>query len=177
MENTEELIVAFRNDRDIPKFVARSLVNEKTIPELIDFTMHEKYPFPQYSSWILIHVTEKHLEKIQPYHHQLIDTFLMLKDPSAQRNIANCLIKMPFTSYREGELLDRLFDFLLDPNSKVALKVYAMYLIVDFIRIYPELEGELLAILEKNQELESPAYRSGMRIVIKRLAAQKRKMK
>lgn len=177
MKNTEELILAFRNDRDIPKFVTRSLEHERTIPELIEFTKHETYPFPQYSSWILIHLTEKHVEKVEPFHRRIIDTFLILKDPSAQRNIANCLLKLPFINYREGEVLDRLFDFLLDPNSKVALKVYAMYLLVDFIQIYPELEGELLAILEKNQELESPAYRSAMRTVIKRLAIQKRSKK
>lgn len=170
LENTESLILAFRNDRDVSKFVTLSLVDEKTIPELIAFTTHETYPFPQYSSWLLIHIAEKHPARILPYHTQLIDQFLILKDPSAQRNITNCLTKLPSTTYREGELLDLLFNQLTDSTSKVAVKVYGMYLIVDFIQKFPELKSEFIAILEINLVHESPAYHAAVRKVMKRLA-------
>lgn len=170
MKNTESLILAFRNDRDVSKFVKLSLVNEKTIPELIAFTTYETYPFPQYSSWLLIHIAEKYPARILPYHAQLIDQYLILIDPSAQRNLANCLTKLPSTTYREGELLDLLFNQLIDSTSKVAVKVYAMYLIVDFIQKFPELKSELIAILEKNLVHESPAYHAAVRKVMKRLA-------
>lgn len=170
LENTESLILAFRNERDVTKFVTLSLLEEKTIPELIAFTTHKTYPYPQYSSWLLIHIAEKHPERFLPYHQQLIDQFLILKDPSAQRNLANCLTKLHSTTYREGELLDALFNQLIDSNSKVAVKVYAMYLIVDFIKKFPELKSEFVAIIEKNLVHESPAYHAAARKVMKQLA-------
>jgi len=152
-----ELIEAFQKNRDYKHF-AQTAVDLEMIPRLLELCLTEGYPYPQYSSWLLAHIAENHKNNLATYFPQIIDVFLAAKDHSVQRNIANVLLKFPVTDYREGELLDQLFRFLQDSESKVALKAYCMYLIVPFLKNYPELKGELKAIIEEGMQKESPAY-------------------
>lgn len=143
---------------------------DHTIADLLVLCGEIKYPFPQYSSWLLSHIADNHKDKLLPYYSQIIDAFLDCPDPSAQRNLGNVLIKFQRTTHREGELLDKLFYFLTDPETKVAMKVYAMYLITDFLKDYPELKGEFQSIIEAGMQYESAAYQSAARKTLKILS-------
>jgi hypothetical protein len=55
-------------------------------------------------------------------------------------------------------MIDCLFQFLQDSNPKVALKAYAMYLLVPLVKPYPELRRELKLLLNSRIDLESRAY-------------------
>lgn len=139
------------------------------IEDLLRFCLTLKYPYPQYSSWLLSHVAENHLELVLQFHSKIIDTFLGCQDPSAQRNLCNVLIKLPKIDYREGELLDTYFSFLTNSESKVALKVYSMYQIVPFLKDYPELKTELKSIIEAGMQKETPAFAAAGRKVLKQI--------
>lgn len=170
MEETRELITAFRNNRDYKHFARRAAETNGTIDNLIQLCYTVDYPFPQYSSWLLAHVADNHFDVLKAYHHQLIDAFLDCTEPSTQRNLGNVLQRFPKTGHREGELLDKLFFFLADPGTKVAVKVYAMNLIFTFLKDYPELKTELKSMVEDGMNKESAAYLSAGKKILKNLA-------
>lgn len=165
MEETKQLLLEFKDNRDYKSFSLRTIQNSETIPELIALCYTVKYPFPQYSSWLLSHVAENHREKLLPFQQDLINVFLKCSDHSTQRNLANTLLKFPETDYKSGEMMDYLFRFLQDSNTKVALKAYAMYLLVPLVKPYPELKRELLLVIQSRISAESQAYKGAVKKV------------
>jgi hypothetical protein len=158
MENTKDLLLDFKSNRDYKAFSKIAIESSENLENMLVLCVTIPYPFPQYSSWLLSHVAENHLDKLLPFHNKLIDVFLNCADPSAQRNLANTLLKFPETAYKSGEMMDCLFQFLQDSNTKVALKAYAMYLLVPLVKPYPELRRELKLLLNSRIDLESRAY-------------------
>lgn len=170
LENTKNLILEFRDDRNYQKYVLLACADDTTILNLIDLCRETKYPFPQYSSWLMAHIADSVFEKIYPFHHKIIDVFLEIEDPSAKRNLANVLLKFPKTTYKEGLLLDALFQLLQNPDTKVALKAYTMYLLIDFIKAFPELKSEFIAVINEGIEKESAAYSGAAKKTLKKIS-------
>lgn len=172
MQATRELILRIRDNqesRDFKYYAGLVATQESLIPDLLVLCLDTKYPFPQYSSWLLAHVADKHTALLSRFQPQLIDIVFESTDHAVQRNITGALLNFPRIAYKEGEWLELLFQFLQDPQVKVALKSYSMKLILGFLDDYPELAGELKSIVENGMEEGSPAYRSGARKVLKHL--------
>lgn len=168
--DAEALISDFRSNRDYKHFSRLAAETDGMIDTLIRFCYRNDYPFPQYSSWLLAHVADNHYDRLVPFQNSLIDAFLDGSDPSTQRNLGNVLQRFPKTVHREGELLDRLFAILLDAETKVALKVYAMNLAFAFLEDYPELKSELQVIVEDGMTRESAAYLSAGKKILKKIS-------
>ena len=170
MEKTKEMLLDFKGNRDYKAFSAIAIQRMENIDNMLELCLTVKYPFPQYSSWLLSHVGENHLEKLLPFHHKLIDVFLDCTESSTQRNLANLLLKLPETNYRDGERMEYLFQFLQNSETKVALKSYSMYLLVPLVKPHPELIRELRLVLNARVEMESRAYLGAVKKVEKMLA-------
>jgi len=172
MQAARELILTVRSNqesRDFKYYAGLVAAQENLIPDLLALCLDKEYPFPQYSSWLLAHVADKHPHLLKRFQSQLIDIVFGSTEHSVQRNIAGALLNFPRIAYKEGEWLELLFHFLQDPQFKVALKSYSMQLILGFLGDYPELKGELKSIVENGMEEGSPAYRAGARKVLKHL--------
>ena len=165
MEKTKEMLLEFKSNRDYKAFSAIAIQDLDNVDNMLELCLTVQYPFPQYSSWLLSHVAENHLEQLLPLHYQLIDVFLNCTEPSTQRNLANAILKFPETNYQEGQLMDYLFKFLQDPDTKVALKAYSMYLLIPLVKPYPELRRELKLVLNARIEMESRAFSGAVRKV------------
>lgn len=169
MQMIEEILLDFKSNRNY-KYSANLIAQNKTfVEDLLRYCLTLKYPYPQYSSWLLSHVAENHIELILQFHSKIIDTFLDCQEPSTQRNLCNVLTKLPKIEYKEGELLDAYFSFLTNSESKVALKVYSMYQIVPFLKDYPELKSELKSLIEAGMQKETPAFAAAGRKVLKQI--------
>ncbi len=170
MQSIEEILLDFKSNRNY-KYSSNLIAQDSShIKDLLKYCLTLKYPFPQYSSWLLTHVTENYFDKVLPFHSIIIDTFLACKEPSTQRNLCNVLTRFPKIEYREGELLNAYLDFLQNSETKVALKVYSMYQIVPFLKTYPEIKSEFQGIIETEMQRETAAFISAGRKVLKQLA-------
>jgi hypothetical protein len=169
MQKAKQLILDFQRNRDYAYFSALGSENSNILKGIISLCYEKKFPFPEYSSWLISHITERFPEKIKEFHTQLIDAYLDNKNESMRRNLLNSLLRLPLHSHRSGEFLDQLFQVLVDFESKVAHKVYAMYFIVRFCEIYPELSCELKQILSREEQNYTPAYYAGKRKTLKAL--------
>ena len=169
METTKGLLLDFKGNRDYKMFSAMAVQNESNIDNMLELCLTVKYPFPQYSSWLMSHVAEHHVKILIPFQDKLVDAFLKCTDHSTKRNLANALLKLPETNYKDGERMDCLFKILQNSDAKVALKAYAMYLLVPLVKPYPELQRELKLVLHSRLELESSAFRGAVKKVEKML--------
>ena len=169
MEKTKQMLLDFKGNRDYKMFSKLAIQNEEHLGNLLELCLTIKYPFTQYSSWLLSHVAENHREFLLPFHQDLILVFLKCTDHSTQRNLGNTLLKLPETNYKSDEMLERLFNFLQNSDTKVALKAYAMYLLIPLVKPYPELIRELKLVINSRVELESKAYLGAVKKVEKML--------
>jgi len=161
----KELILTHYKSRDFISKHKLFLENNELLPDLLKVVQSDlDYPFPAYASWWLFHVARSKPDILIPYQSQLIDCVLSNENGSVLRNTMGVLLELTLVEYREGELLDRLFHLLITEDYKVAIHVYALYLLIDFTKKYPEIKQEIVEIIRmKESKPHTPALKMGIR--------------
>jgi hypothetical protein len=160
----EALINRFKE----PKFTEwhRNFVSHpEQIPDLVELALgSKKAPLPAHASWLLIHLAKADWTLLASYEHAFIDHFLVSTNQSILRNLLVALLEFPLTDYRESDFLDSLIKHVKNEENKVALRVYCLYKLVQFVQQYPEIKQEVDAVIELIQEHPmSPAMKVGIR--------------
>jgi hypothetical protein len=160
----EALINRFKE----PKFTEwhRNFVSHpEQIPDLVELALgSKKAPLPAHASWLLIHLAKADWTLLASYEHAFIDHFLVSTNQSILRNLLVALLEFPLTDYRESDFLDSLIKHVKNEENKVALRVYCLYKLVQFVQQYPEIKQEVDAVIEFIQEHPmSPAMKVGIR--------------
>ncbi|MBI1837906.1 MAG: hypothetical protein HYR91_11645 [Flavobacteriia bacterium] len=157
-------LLAFHKTRDFKSYIPNLIENQTKIPELINLISNlEAYPMKEMSSWILTHLVKSNPQLIQPYYPKLVDILFITNNQTVLRNCVNILFHLQITTYKEGELVEKLITFLKDNSNKVALQVYSIYCLIHFVKKYPELFDEIKAIIELNSENQSAAFNAAKR--------------
>lgn len=153
------------NSRDLKFCVAYFQQHTNQIAELVDVAVrNEEYPFPEYSSWILTHIAKWDKSVVAPFYNNLIDNILVESDnQTVLRNNLNTIHCLEISDYKESEFIDRLISFIQNGENKVALQVYSIYLLVHFIKKYPDLKIEIVPLVEMYYTDRSPAYKAAVR--------------
>ena len=159
-----EKIRELRTTHDRKKYIQYFADNPNEIEELVQIILNlEVYPYKEYASWALTHLYKSHELNLEHYYIPFVDLIFKTDNQTVLRNIVNCLSHMRITDYRESELIDLLIGFVQNPKNKVALHVYSIYVLIQFVQKYPELKSEILEIIELNVEGKTPAYRIARR--------------
>lgn len=164
-----DLIACARKDFSLENILNFLNENPKEIQSLLDLaTKEKKYPLPDYSSWVLIHLSEKNPAQVEKHLPQIIDGFLASDNQSVLRNLLKVITLFPKNKHREEALINRLFDVFIEPQNKVALLVYSAYQLKKYFIEFPEFKNELVEILRMKLEKEkSPALKVALRNVLK----------
>lgn len=150
--------------------------NETHSKELIHLALSEEaYPMPEYASWKAVHVQKLKKDIWFPYHVPIVDQILKTKNQTVLRNLLNLLQNHPISTYKEGELIDFLFQNIQNDDFKVAVHVYSIYLLFPFFKVYPELIKELEAIL--TLKTEKGKVQPALKIAIRNFEKIKNKSK
>ena len=167
----EEVFTDFHKKRDFKFAIAYFNKNRREVGLLVDFVTSKKaYPYAEYASWLLVHLTQFDESLVEEFHKDFIDT--VLKEESNQtvlRNCVNILVQFDLIEYKEGELIDRLISFVQNGYNKIALQVYSIQMFVKYLFKYPELKEEFTSIVELYREGRSAAYQSAVRTYHKKV--------
>lgn len=161
----KELIDKEYKTREFTRLANQFIENPSDIAELVEVSgSKEPHPYPEYASWLLIHITRKAPQLIESYQHKFIDTILRSSNQSVLRNLLNACVSLPLIEHEESAFLDRLLDFVKDDTNKVALQVYGLYKLEQFVEKYPEILPEINGILDLKEENNlQPAMRVAIR--------------
>ena len=161
----KELIDKEYKTLEFKRLAIRFIENPSDISKLVEVAgSNEPHPYPEYASWLLVHITRKSPQLIEPFQHKFIDTILSSSNQSVLRNLLNSCVSLPLIEHEESAFLDRLLDFVKDDTNKVALQVYGLYKLEQFVEKYPEILPEINGILElKESEILQPAMRVAIR--------------
>ena len=159
-----ELIQKHAKSKDFISLYTRFIDQSEYLNDLIEVAASDlKHPFPEYASWLVLHIAKNKPIVLQPFQKKIIDRILTSRNQSVLRNLIYSNHLIGKTSYQEGELLDYLIEAIRNENNKVALQVYALYSLLPFIKDYPELKSEIDAILQIKQEPLKPAMKVAIR--------------
>ncbi len=164
MKELKEILRTFRSNRDFTSLTEVLTENAIIREDLFQIIKNKtEYPYSEHASWILIHFTKAKPNLTQAKINLLIDILFESNNQTVLRNVLCTLNQLKLSDYRESELIDLLVNFILDKNNKVALHVYAIQMLVKFIKKYPDLKQEVDQVLTIQIDNASPAFISAVK--------------
>ena len=166
------------NDRKFnAKELAISILMNHQEKELLIFALDKDQLISNRAMWVLNHCSEIDFERVKPFHDKLINH---LKSKNIHSGVVRSILRI-FENHsvpkkHESFLLDECFDYLKNPAEVITVRVFAMAIIFNISKPYPELLNELSIILNHMMETEeSGALRSRTRTTLKVIAKLKLK--
>lgn len=162
--DVRQKILEIRTTFDKSAFVEYFDDRPKEFNELMECIFKlEEYPFKEYASWILIHVSQSGAIDLSRYYERLVDVLFKTDDQTVLRNVTRSLHQFEVTDYRESEFVDLLISFIQNYENKVALQVYSMYVLAQFIKKHPDLKEEIAQIIALNRTGKTSSYAAAER--------------
>jgi len=150
------------------------LINEignsgKKFRSLLDLALTEKDPLAWRAAWILDGVDEKHPGLAAVQIAEIIRKLPGLKSKGTLRSLLRLLCRYEIPEEAQGLLIDLCFGYLVSELYPVAVKVHAMQIIFNHVLLYPELKGELIAVIGDQVNNNSVGFGSRARRLLKQL--------
>jgi hypothetical protein len=135
--------------------------------QLMDLFFTEEYRVSQRASWPMSCCVCNHPRLITPYLGKLIGNLQKKGHHDAiLRNTLRLLQEIEVPRRHHGKLMSTCFDLLQEPAAAVAIKAFALTVLHNLSRHYPEILPELRLVIEENSARSSPAFRSRARRII-----------
>ena len=115
----------------------------------------------QVAGWPLGYCVEKHPELITPHWQQLMRVgFGTGNHESVKRNTLRMLQYADIPESFHGQVMTICFDIITSPTEKPAAKAFALTVLDNLSKTYPEISDELRLIIETQWASEKPAFRA-----------------
>ena len=151
--------------------LARRILDDNTaLSQLMDILL-EEHPVSTRFSWLLGDIGEQNPEKSGEI---LMSCFKILPqvriknfDRTLSKQAMLCAPKFPEAI--EGELVTKLFDWLMDPKTSVSTKNHCLFALEKLCKKYPELKEEFSLSVRDQLELNTKDFRKRAEKVLARL--------
>lgn len=139
--------------------------------ELIELFWGNEYLVTQRAAWTLSDCCQNHPDLIQPYLERFIHN---LRSPdlhdAVKRNTLRVLQIIDIPEDLLGDAADIGFSLFGKKEEAIAIRVFAMTVLLQVVQKVPELKDELRLMIEEQMPYESPAFVSRGTKTLKALA-------
>lgn len=160
---------------DIPSRIERDLLISEVVKSdvhfktLLQLALHEKDPLSWRASWILDGADEKKPGMARKFVSRIVLALPEMESKGSLRSLLRLLTRYDIPEDEQGLLIDLCFSYLVSELYPVAVKAHAMQIIYQHVLIYPELKGELIAVIEDQMENNSVGFKSRGHNLIKQM--------
>lgn len=156
--------------------LAQKIINSNQISELVLLAFEKDHLLSSRAMWVFGHCSDIDYNCTKPYHLKLINNL-------KQKNLHNGVIRNTLRLFQrhsvpkktESFILDKCFEYIKNPSEAIAVRAFAITVVFNISKPYPELLNELLIVLNHLSETEEgPGIRSRVKNTIK--AIQKLKI-
>lgn len=138
------------------------------VREFVTLYLAGEYRVTQRAAWVMGIIGETHPDVLAPFLKKMI---AKVKEPgvhnAVRRNTLRILQTIDIPRGLLGTVVDLCFDALASPKETIAVKVYAMTVIVRIAKKEPDLEKELRLVVGQQLPGAGPAFRARARHVLK----------
>lgn len=147
------------------KYLIQNNVDLNLLTPLFD----AKHPIGMRFTWVLGHMLGEAPERITPIVSYCFERRYQWTFPGIKRTVAKMLWLAGVPEEMEGLVVDELFKWMLDPQVKVAVKVYGLEVLYNMVLKYPELEEELRIVIDDQLDKTSVGFKSRAKKILQRL--------
>jgi hypothetical protein len=168
-----KLLRAEHSKKQTDRIVAWVGGDKERFKGLIDLFFSGEYRITQRAAWPLSYCVRRHPELIAPYYRRLLDN-LGRKDihVAVIRNTVRLLQDVRIPKRWHGRVMSICFDFVADVQTPIAVKAFALSILSNLSRDYPEIRSELKLMIEEQWEKATPAFRSRAKKILKQMEAK-----
>ena len=134
--------------------------DRKKFAELMNLFFRGEYRLSQRAAWPMSEVVLRYPNLIQPYLKKLIQLLNDATQHSAVvRNIVRLLQAVEVPKPLHGQLMTACFQFIESNETPVAIKAYALTVLDNLSKLYPEIIPEIQLIVKERLPHETAAFR------------------
>ena len=162
--------IAEDRSKDNILFWREKLINKPdAIPHVVPHIFEAKPTIGFRYAWLL-----EHLADARPDLASIVCEPLFNRRDEAQfegykRSLMKLMTLTGVPEDLEGEVVSVCFDWLINPEIEVAIKVHSMQVIFNLLGKYPDLTNEFKMVVEEQMELCSIAFRARAKRLLKKL--------
>ncbi|WP_276133415.1 hypothetical protein [Polluticoccus soli] len=123
--------------------------NPDRFKEFMHLFLNDEYRVVQRAAWVLSVVAEKHHELALPYLPAMVKK---MSEPgvhvAVKRNVVRILQFIEIPEELHGDIMNACFDLLGDLKETIAVRVFAMTVLANLAKTYPDIKQELRTIIE-----------------------------
>lgn len=159
--NIREEILKEHSKQQALKIAAYACSSKKNFKELMQCFLEKEYRVAQRAAWSVSWAARKNTAMVMPYIGDLVSQ-LQNKDahPAVVRNSVRVLQEIDIPEKFHGEVMTACFQFIEEPSTPVAIKVFSLTTLSNLSKQYPEIKPELKMLIEEKWEQETVAFRS-----------------
>lgn len=142
--------------------IARFIGDDKErFDELMQLFLYDESQITQRAAWVMSYCCEAYGKLLTPYLSDLIN-YLQEKNlhDAVKRNIFRVFQYVNFSDEYAGSAYDAAYKYFTSRSEAIAIRVFALTVLVNICKKYPELKDELIPIIEEElyEEEVKPAY-------------------
>ena len=144
--------------------------SQQRFDQLFDLFLNDEYRVVQRAAWPLSYSVIANPEFIQKHFSKLLRN---LQKPnlhnSVKRNTIRLLQDISIPVRFHGRVMNICFEYIISPGEAVAVKAFALNVLNNLSKQYPEIKAELKTIIEDRWDYESAAFHSRAKKIFKKL--------
>lgn len=149
------------------------LADESRVTALMEIFLGEDYRTAQRAAMVVGDVGRAQPGWLQPWHGRMITAAATPPHDAIRRNVLRYFSELDIQGIGaedEGYLVDLAFRLTADPEAAVAIRVFAMQVVANYVAKYPELKDELAGIIELTiAEGTTPGFRSRGKKILQKI--------
>lgn len=148
-KNNIDLTHVFENRNFNAMELAKTILGNKLEKELLVYALSDNQLVSNRAIWVLTHCSDIEPERIKIFHIKLINH---LKNKNLHSGVIRSVLKIfqeqPVPKKLESFMLDKCFEYIKNPTEAIAVRAFAMTVIFNISKPYPELLNELSIVLQ-----------------------------
>ncbi|MEP6749406.1 MAG: hypothetical protein ABJB86_16845 [Bacteroidota bacterium] len=138
--------------------------------ELFTLFLTDEYRVVQHAAWPISYCVIHHPQLIKKHFSQLISN---LSKPNihdaVKRNTLRLLQEIDIPKKYHGVLMNACFKYISVPGEAAAVKAFALTVLENLSKQYPEIIPEIKLLIEENYERATAAFRTRANKFLKRI--------
>lgn len=172
IETIKKLLEEDRSKNQTNNIIQYVGSDEKRMEALMFFFFHEEWRYNQWSAWPIGYIGVKYPWMMTPYHDRLLDSLKNPTHDAVARNILRIYGEIEIPEDIEGDIYETCFNYLLDLKQSIAIRVFSMTVLGRISHKYPELQDELISVIEEFMPHGSAGFKARGRRILKQLKAK-----
>lgn len=149
--------------------IAGKIKTKQDTKLLISLLNNPDHKLANRAAWVLSHSYDLGNKNIIFFNDSLIEILLNSKLDSVKRNILRCFQEEVIPEKYESAFFDFCTKSILNPNEKVAAKVFSVSCLFQLVKKYPELKDEFKLVCHEILPTASAGLKNRILKVLKKL--------